>query len=503
MLRTLVCWLGLTDLDAAHGVPKAGIGPIAQALDAREFDEVVLLSNYTGERKKQASSYLRWVKQRTNSKVLLQQVTLDDPTNFSGIYEIADAALTALNASNARREFTFHLSPGTPMMSACWVILGKTKYPARLIQSSQNRGVYDSGIPLDIAAEFIELIPELLRQPDANLEQRSAGASPEAPGFGDIIYKGKSMAEVIQRARRLTVRSVSVLIEGESGTGKELLARAIHEEGPRRGQPFVPVNCGALPANLVESLLFGHKKGAFTGATEQEVGYFRSADHGTLFLDEVGELPLDAQVKLLRALQEKQITPVGEAKSRKVDVRVIAATNRNLVDECRQGRFREDLFYRLAVAVVRLPPLRDRKGDLSPLIEQLLEKANDAAANEEPKYERKVLSAGAKNLLLQHQWPGNVRELENTLMRATVWTRGAKVTEADIRASLLGEAVGIAADKPIGEGFKLDDELDAIARRYLERALKQTNHNKARAAELLGLNSRQTLTNRMNKVGLK
>ncbi|MEZ4231673.1 MAG: sigma 54-interacting transcriptional regulator, partial [Polyangiaceae bacterium] len=315
--------------------------------------------------------------------------------------------------------------------------------------------------------------------------------------FGDIVYRGRAMAEVIDRARKLTARSVSVLIEGESGTGKELLARAIHEEGPRRGKPFIPVNCGALPANLVESLLFGHKAGAFSGANKAQDGAFRSANSGTLFLDEVGELPLDAQVKLLRVLQEKQVTPVGETESREVDVRVIAATNRDLFEEHRHGRFREDLFYRLAVAVLRLPPLRDRQGDLSPLIDRLLEKANLAAEKEEPSYQRKVLSARARGLLLEHSWPGNVRELENTLMRATVWSEGTTVTEADIRSALLGRAGEQVANKPIGDGFDLDEELATISRHYIERAMEQASGNKTHAARLLGLKNRQNLSNRL------
>lgn len=507
VIRTLISWLGITDLKAAQGDQSAGTGPIGQAVEARAYDEVVLLSNYTEERGREAEAYQRWLGERTTARVDLRQVTLDDPTDFSRIYKIASDELDALTggkkAGLRARELTFHISPGTPMMGAAWVILGKTKYPAELIQTSRERGLQTAAIPLNIAAEFIDLLPDLLRHPDASLEARSGGAVPSTPDFGDIVYQGKAMAQVIQRARRLTARSVSVLIEGESGTGKELLARAIHEEGPRQGRPFIAVNCGALPATLVESLLFGHKKGAFSDAKQSNPGHFRSADGGTLFLDEVGELPLDAQVKLLRALQEKQITPVGEARSHCVDVRVIAATNRNLTEECRRGRFREDLFYRLAVAVVRLPPLRDRKGDVSPLIDSLLQKANEAAEREEPGYQRKVLSAGAKNLLLHHPWPGNVRELENTLMRATVWSEGSRISEGDIRASLLGEPVGVAAEKAIGEGFSLDDELTSISRRYLERAMQQAEGNKAQAARLLGLNNRQTVTNRLKALGIK
>ena len=217
----------------------------------------------------------------------------------------------------------------------------------------------------------------------------------------------------------------------------------------------------------------------------------------------MGELPLDAQVKLLRVLQEKAVTPVGEARAQPVDVRVIAATHRNLAAECRVGSFRTDLFYRLALAVLRLPPLRERKGDLAPLIERLLAKANALAASEEPGYRQKVLSAGAKNLLLNHSWPGNVRELENTLMRATVWTDGASIGPADIRAAVQSEPVaGESARwlRELGGGFKLDELLAELSRDYIARAVKEADGTKTRAAALLGLGSRQTLNNRMKSL---
>jgi DNA-binding NtrC family response regulator len=506
MDRVLVCWIGHTDLRAAQGEASAGLGPVGHALKERAFDRVALLSNYP---KKDGAAYVRWAESQTSAKMELRQVELEDPTDFAGIYQIADTALAALREkqreSQAELSLTLHISPGTPMMAAAWILLGKTKYPAEIIQTSRERGLQTVAIPLDVAAEFVDLSPKLLRRPDAVLEARTAGAWPEAPQFGDIVYRCQAMVGVVQRAKRVAVRGVSVLIEGESGTGKELLARAIHDAGARKARAFVAVNCGALPKDLVESLLFGHKKGAFTGATRDAPGYFQEAQGGTLFLDEVGELPLDAQVKLLRALQEKAVTPVGETKAQRVDVRVIAATHRNLAADCRGGRFREDLFYRLAVAVLRLPPLRERKGDLAPLIDRLLEKANDLGAAEEPGYRRKALSAGAKNLLLNHSWPGNVRELENTLMRATVWTEGASIGTSDLRAAMQSEpASGESARwlRELGDGFALDQLLGDLSRDYIARALKEAAGNKSRAASLLGLSSRQTLNNRMKSLGL-
>lgn len=482
------------------------MGPLGQALEKGAFDHVVLVTNFL---KSENSTYLKWTKERTNTTIELKHFELSDPTDFQAVYKLAERVLGEVRAeaSKQRRELelTLHLSSGTPAMFAVWVLLGKTKYPAELIQTSKEAGVRTTAVPLDIAAEFIDVIPGLLRGPDASLAARADGIVYEAPRFGSIVYRCSAMDELIRRARRLTMRTVSVLIEGESGTGKELLARAIHQEGPRKDKPFIAVNCGALPKDLVEALLFGHVKGAFTGATHAANGYFREAHGGTLFLDEVGELPLPAQVKLLRVLQEKKVTPLGDSKEHAVDVRIIAATNRSLVAECHAGRFREDLFYRLALAILRPPPLRERQGDLGPLIEALLDRANEIAAKEEPAYERKKLSPGAKKLLLAHSWPGNVRELENTLMRATVWTEGATIAEADMRAAFLEEpqtrndAVRL---QPLDEGFSLDETLDELSREYIRAALKQANGNKSQAAKLLGLNSRQTLNNRMEALGL-
>ena len=503
--RVLVSWIGNTDLKAAASVVDAGVGPIGQALDARQFDEVVLLTNY---RKSDVDAYASWVKPRTKAKVVIVSVLLEDPTEFTAVYKLADEELAGIVGCHGKPgnalQLTLHLSPGTPTMAAVWIILGKTRYPAELIQTSKERGLVTASIPLDIAAEFVDLIPELLRGSDAALEARTAGQLPEAPKFGDIVYRCTSMVDVMERARRVASRAVPVLIEGESGTGKELLARAIHEEGPRKKCPFVAVNCGALPANLIEAALFGQKRGAFTGALDAK-GYFRAAEGGTLFLDEIGELPLEAQVKLLRALQERAVTPVGETATQAVNARIIAATNRDLGAECQVGRFREDLFYRLAVAVLRLPPLRERKGDLQPLIGTLLDKANQTGAEEEPGYQRKSLSPGAKNLLLNHPWPGNIRELENTLMRATVWTSGTTITERELRHALLSGVGGNhhnVAAIPLGDGFELDEHLSEISRQFVTRALKEADGNKSRAAELLGLNSRQTLNNRMKVLGV-
>ncbi len=263
--------------------------------------------------------------------------------------------------------------------------------------------------------------------------------------LSDVITRAGAMRPVLRAAEKAAASNIAVLVEGESGTGKELIARAIHGSGARRAKPFVAVNCGALPENLVESILFGHEKGAFTGATEKHTGKFVEADGGTLFLDEVGELPAPAQVKLLRALQEGEVEPVGSRKSAKVDVRIISATNRDLVADVKAGRFREDLFYRLHVFPIHVPPLRERPEDIAELARHFLARI----AAEEGKRVGAV-SAQALTLLAAYRWPGNVRQLENAIFRAVVLAEGEEigVNEFPQIAALAGADMGEVMIEP-------------------------------------------------------
>jgi transcriptional regulator with GAF, ATPase, and Fis domain len=495
MATILLSWIGNTDLRAPQDEAEIGLGPIAQACASREFDRVVLLTDYAESK---IAEYRKWLKKRINCPLEVQFKALSGPTNFADIYEAARAVAAAVARDYAPAELVFHLSPGTPAMAAVWIILAKTRYPAELIESSQKYGVRTASVPFDLAADFI---PDLLRSSDRKLAEASASPTPEAPEFADIIHRSRVMQRTIAKATYVAPRSVPVLLEGESGTGKELFARAIHNASPRRHKSFVPVNCGAIPGELVESELFGHEKGAFTGATEPRAGYFENADGGTLFLDEVGELPGAAQVKLLRALQEGEVRRLGGKQDKKVDVRVIAATNRDLLDQVSSGRFRADLFYRLAVAVIKLPPLRDREGDISLLVERLLDQINKESASE-PGYKDKILSPSARKLLLRHTWPGNVRELLNTLRRAAIWSQAAEIQGDDIKDALLPEnASGRRPifDRPLGDGCNLPEIMEEVARHYLDRAIAESGGNKTVAAKLVGLSSYQTFTNWLTK----
>lgn len=502
MNACLLSWIGKTDLAASRGEPKAGTGPICQAVEAREFKELVLLTNWP---EKDVRTYLAWLATRTPAKVSVRRVKLTGPTNLSEIYPAATAALEdAASSGKSKRQIVVLISAGTPAMAAVWILLSKSRFHIQLIESSQEAGVRTVDVPFDIAADFL---PDLMRDPDEELGRLSAGAPPDAPQFADILYRSPEMKRVVTRARIVAARSIPVLIEGESGTGKELFARAIHTSGSRRDHEMIVVNCGAIPSELIESELFGHTKGAFTGAINDRAGYFEAAHKSTLLLDEIGELPKAAQVKLLRILQEREVTRIGETKRRPIDVRVIAATNRVLADEVIAGHFRDDLFHRFAVAVLKLPPLRNRQGDVGLLLDKLLATVN-AESQTEVGYKDKKLSAGARNVLLNHSWPGNVRELLNTLRRAAIWSVGSTITEEEaLDAIITGtHAPGTSAnllERPLEQGVDFPALVDSVYRDFITRALKISGGSKTKAAELLGIANYQTLSNWIKKYGIE
>lgn len=494
----LFAWLGNTDLRAAEGDSTAESGPILNALHAREYARIEILTDHD---KTKTKKYMDWLQGRFNGEVSFHTVKLSSPTCFEDIYRAADRLIASIKQVCPAESLVFHLSPGTPAMAAVWILLAKAKYGAELIESSREQGVKTVAVPFDLAAEFM---PAATKSADEALARLAQGLPPESPEFSSIIHRCSAMKRVVAMAHRLALRDVPVLIQGESGTGKELFARAIHGASQRLNGPFITVNCGAIPSELVDAELFGHEKGAFTGATMARAGYFESADGGTLFLDEIGELPLQSQVRLLRVLQEQEVTRVGATRPKKINVRIVAATNRVLSVEVQQGRFREDLFHRLAVGVLLLPSLREREGDVSLLIDALMEKINLEAA-EQPGYQHKKLSVAARKIIVGHSWPGNIRELNNTLLRASIWASGKEISAPDV-AEALAVNVPPKSDavlgKQLGDGFQLPDLMGVVARHYLERAVSQANGNKTEAARLLGLGSYQTLTNWLEKYGV-
>jgi two-component system response regulator AtoC len=305
-------------------------------------------------------------------------------------------------------------------------------------------------------------------------------------GSGGLIGRSAGLRQAITIAHKVAKHPSTVLITGESGSGKELIARLIHDSGPRASAPFVAVNCGAIPEQLLETELFGHARGAFTGAVDHRRGLFEEASGGTIFLDEIGELPVALQVKLLRALQEGEVRRVGDNASRAVDVRVVAATSRDLESDVRSGRFREDLFYRVNVVRLQLPPLRERREDIPDLVRHFI-----ATFNARLGLAITGVTPAAMRWLMDHAWPGNVRELENVVERAMVLADGVQIDVTQLPASVREPGSSVAAGDDLDLSVKRRTE--ALERTLIERALRQTGGNRTHAARLLDLSHRALL----------
>ncbi len=495
--RILLSWLGKHDLDAES---KGQRGPIASILldsDA-PFEEVRILANDWFD---DLPKYEAWLSQllRQHSraaKLSFRRVSLKSPIDYTGIYSVAREELEQLSGGHSI--ITLNLTSGTPAMVANWLLLGKGVYNARLVQTSLQNGLASVDLPYDLSLEY-------LQRQDGVLGYIASSAPNLDTHFEHIQTLSVAMREAVALTKKLAPRNLPVIIQGESGTGKEVIAQAIHRSSPRAAKPFVAVNCGAIPATLIDSQLFGHKKGSFTGADSDRKGFFDEAHGGTLLLDEIGELPLDAQAKLLRALQQKEITPVGASKPHAVDIRVIAATHRDLLAMVEDGSFREDLFYRLAVGVVHLPPLSERVDDVPELVDVLMTQLNEEA-KDQPGYVSKKISTDAINFIKHQPWPGNIRELWNTLVRASIWSDGDMLEVGHLHKAMIQRP-----NKPnekrmnidVASGIDVEEIINNTKRYCIEEALKITAGQKGKAAKLLGLNNHQTLNNWIKQLGIE
>lgn len=479
-------------------------GPLKTAIASGRFTLTHLLSNFP---KGLNERFAQWL----GGEIHVHPVELSNPTDYKAVFEASDHALADITkrSPSHRHSLFIHLSSGTPAMTAVWVLLGKSRYPARFIQTHKNR-VFDTQIPFDLTVDYL---PEVLRTSDSALLHLAARSPAEVDGFNHIIGESQPIRLAVGRAAKAALRNVPILITGESGTGKELFARAIHEASPRRNGPFEAINCAAIPRELLESELFGHVKGAFTGAASDRKGAFGRADGGTLFLDEIGECELALQTKLLRVLQPppgkspsyREFFQVGGHKPAKSDVRIVAATNRDLIREMEQGKFREDLYYRLAVITLNLPALRDRRKDLPLLVDFLLKQINHDFRQQEQGYQDKKISGSAIEFVKSYHWPGNVRQLFNTLVQSAV------MAEGDIQKSDLIDAIGKIVDQslhnplevPLGDDFDMESHLNKIQIHYLKRAMLEAKGNKTQAARLLGMKNYQTLDAQLKRFKIR
>ncbi|HEU4563721.1 MAG TPA: sigma-54 dependent transcriptional regulator [Gemmatimonadaceae bacterium] len=351
--------------------------------------------------------------------------------------------------------------------------------------AAMQRGAYDYIAKPFRAEEVLLVVRKAVERERLRERVRHLEGELSALGGGEIVGRGAAIRDAMELARKVARHPTTVLITGESGTGKELLARLVHASSPRAERPFVAVNCGAIPETLLESELFGHVKGAFTGADRDKPGLFEEAQGGTLFLDEIGELPLPLQVKLLRALQECEVRPLGAGSARPVDVRVVAATNRDLAAAVSAGRFRDDLFYRVNVVAIRLPALRERREDIPALAMHFVERCNRRLG-----LRVRAIAPAAMRALAEHPWPGNVRELENAIERAMVVVAGDTIEREHLPDTLLAPEPLLA---PASDDLSVKRHTETLERTLIRRALERTAGNRTRAARLLDLSHRALL----------
>jgi two-component system response regulator PilR (NtrC family) len=398
------------------------------------------------------------------------------------------------------------LPDGDGLDLVAWIQENRASLPVAVITAHGNvesavralkLGAFDFvSKPLNLGV-LRKLVGSAIKLRTSTAEETAATLSgPRLLGGSAVMQQLREMISRVARSQ------APVHIWGESGTGKELVARMIHESGARREGPFVAVNCGAIPTELMESELFGHKRGSFTGAVADKKGLVQSAEGGTLFLDEVADLPLHMQVKLLRVVQEKTLRPIGEAREQSVDVRILSATHKNLADLVAQGQFREDLFYRINVIELRVPALRERSGDVSEIAEAILQRLARRTQAVAPE-----LSAEALTALETYPFPGNVRELENVLERAMTLSTGGVITPDQIRVRSStrppgDQPVATLAGAPVTESTALENQLESIERDAIVKALEKTRYNKTAAAKLLGMSFR-ALRYRIKKLGIE
>lgn len=484
MWNTLLTFTGFHDPYAVGLVgEEEQPGPILSLVAAKSFNRAVLFSTPNTE-KNTAATQKALKSLYPGMDVEVRDFQLADPTDYVAILKGLRGHILKILESTPKTNYFISVASGTPQMHACWVLLAASgEIPAHILHVRPPRFV-SKDRPL--VSEVDLTTPEF---PVVRSNFGSIGlADEELPDMTTaikqigIVGDHPAMWKALEIGATLAPSTAPILILGETGTGKELFARFVHRLSGRAGDRFVPLNCAAIPKDLVESILFGHKKGAFTGAVSDQIGKFDQADDGTLFLDELAELPLSTQAKLLRVFQDGLVEPLGEKKPHKVNVRVIAATNKSLGESIRAGQFREDLYYRLNVGEIKLPALRERKSDIPKIALHVLDRVN--AGLKKPKR----LSPSALSRLQSHSWPGNVRDLENVIERSVLLAKHDLLEADDL---LISEPVTYA-DPLAGlpepdEGFSIEEYLASARKQLILRALESANGNQSEAARLLGI----------------
>jgi transcriptional regulator with AAA-type ATPase domain len=455
-------------------------GPILSLLGMRTFEHVFLFDTpTTAEITQKTHKAIQSLHPELGIHIVPLELT--DPTSYQEIFSGLREHAIAIQNEYIDANFYILVASGTPQMHACWVLLAASgEIPANILHVRPSRFVNKKNpavSEIDLSAGEFPVV-------------RFTSPHSEDPGIDYELVRSKigiigdhpSFLRALETGAMLAPSLLPIMISGETGTGKDIIAQFIHALSEQVNAPFIVVNCAAIPDELVESILFGHKKGSFTGAIADQKGKFDVANNGTLFLDELGELPMSAQAKLLRVLQDGIVEPLGYAKGHKVTVRIIAATNKDLRKQIRNAKFREDLFYRLNVGEIKLPALRERRSDIPKLALHFLDRLNGFLKNP------RRLTAKALSRLQAHQWEGNIRDLENVIERSVRLNRAEVIDAGDL---LIGEP--IAVDDPLDalpephESFSLDEFLSASRKQLIRRALELTLGNQSQAAKLLGM----------------
>ena len=464
-------------------------GVILSVLKEMSFDKVYLLYN-SDKYLKPASDILKYCrKHHPEVKILYKATLIENPTDYNTVYPAMYKSVREILDENGKADYTISITSGTPTMHACWIFLQQGGViQAKLIQVQRETGISDVNFNLDDFPEIKQV--DRVKAELTKLSRENRLLKSRDLAYDNIIGECPEILQIKDQIKLFADSDISVFIHGESGTGKELVAEALHYNSSRKEKPFIKVNCGAISPELFESEFFGHKKGSFTGAVADKEGKFKLADCGTIFLDEICDLPDYMQTKLLRVLQEGTFIPVGGIKEEKVDVRILSATNKDIMEQVRRKIFREDLFYRLVSCKIYLPPLRTRGNDKILLSNYLVEKFNRKQGK------NKFLSQSAINLINVNPWQGNIRQLQNAIEAAFVYPGN------EIKAEHLNI---IDFDKSSdfieipGEGFDFDAE---IVPKYYKAALQKTGGNAEKAARLLGLKP-HTFRARLRKLGIE
>jgi len=458
-------------------------GPILSILNAHYFDHVFLFDTpKTREITQNTQKAISEI--HSQSHIHVVETSLDDPTDYKRILETLRRNARTITEEFVSANFYVAVASGTPQMHACWLLLvASGEFPAQILHTRPPQFVTKNQPFITIVDMSSPQFPSVRFQTDpfVQVEEGEVDANAVKNQLG-IVGDHFTIQKALQTGVMLAQSTAPILILGETGTGKELFAKYIHQLSGRPHKLFIPVNCGALPENLLESILFGHKRGAFTGAATEQKGKFDMADGGTLFLDELGELPMPAQAKLLRVLQDGIVEPLGQPSGHHIDVRLLAATNCDLQQMVRDGKFREDLYYRLNVGEIILPPLRDRRSDIPTLALHILDRLNKTLRRP------KRLSSDALSRLQSHSWLGNVRDLENSIERSARLCRKDVLQADDI---LITEPISIsdpldALPEP-QEGFQLDKFLSSARKQLILKALNTAHGNQSHAARILGI----------------